>query len=685
MSGKALINIKFAADLKDFSTKMANANRKITSMGKNLKKVGAGLSVGVTTPFVAFSAIALKNWDKQEQSIAQVEAGLLSTGNAVGYTSDQLQGMASALQNNSLFGDEEILQKSTAQLLTFTSIAKEQFKGASQASLDLATRLGGDLQGATLMIGKALNSPVENLSALSRAGIQFSEDQKSTIKTLVATNQLAEAQTIILGELESQFGNSAAAAAKAGLGPFKQLQNTIGDVTEEFGAIIAEAIIPFVDKIKGVVSSFQNLSKESKKQIVLFGSIASAVGPVLVGLGFLMTTVVPGLITTFGYLRAALLVAQTGFLKLTAIIAANPFGAIAVAVAAVVSYFAFFNKETDKVISKQALLADVNNTAAKSIANEKAKLAELLFIARDEGIVKSARIKAVKELNGISPKYLGNLTLEKINTDAARKAIELYNNELLKTAKYKAAQTKLQEIAGKIIDLELSKEKESVEFAKRKAAYEDSEVVAAHLKGKFINAINIQQTESNALSEEALTNLKDQEQQLLKIIAANQTLNTVIDAAPKTPPKTSGNKEINVSALNVGKVTGFDSLGIAKSLETEGVRVNGVLDNMQERFSFFQENVGIFTDAVGASFSVLGGQIASIFETGNAVLDAFVGSIINSLASIASAFLEQLIIDRVITAAKRSADIGKASSSGIVIATNAAAAMGLLVFLHYLV
>ena len=75
-----------------------------------MQRVGRTLSVGLTAPILAFGGVALKSWDKQEKAIAQVNAGLISTGNAVGFTSEQLQKMASDLQNTSLFGDEEILQ-----------------------------------------------------------------------------------------------------------------------------------------------------------------------------------------------------------------------------------------------------------------------------------------------------------------------------------------------------------------------------------------------------------------------------------------------------------------------------------------------------------------------------------------------------------------------------------------------
>ena len=64
-------------------------------------------------------------------------------------------------------------------------------------------------------MGKALNDPVANLSALSRSGIQFSDEQKAVIKSMAETGRLAEAQTLILDELNRQYGGSAEAAAKA--------------------------------------------------------------------------------------------------------------------------------------------------------------------------------------------------------------------------------------------------------------------------------------------------------------------------------------------------------------------------------------------------------------------------------------------------------------------------------------
>ena len=281
---KKSINIRAGFDMKAFSTSSQNLTRSLQGTANKMKSIGKSMSMYVTAPLAGMAALSLKAFDEQAKALAQVEAGLKSTGNAVGYTSKQLERMAEDLQQNSLFGDEEILKGATAQLLTFTNIAGVQFERTQQAALDLATRLDGDLKSSSIMLGKALNDPVANLSALSRAGIQFSTDQKQTVKTLVETNRLAEAQTLILNELEKQYGGSAEAAARAGLGPLQQLQMAIGDLSEEFGKIIAEYLIPFADKMKVVIQRFKDTSPATKEMIVVVAALAAAIGPLMLGI-----------------------------------------------------------------------------------------------------------------------------------------------------------------------------------------------------------------------------------------------------------------------------------------------------------------------------------------------------------------------------------------------------------------
>lgn len=259
--------------------------------GSSMKRTGQTLSRNLTLPLLAFGAASIAAFDKQQKAIAQVEAGIKSTGMAAGFTSKQLQKMASELQGKTLFGDEVILKDATAQLLTFTNIAGEQFERTQLAALNLATRLDGDLKSASIQLGKALNDPIANLSALSRSGIQFSEEQKKVIKELAETNRLAEAQTLILDELDKQYGGAAEAAAQAGAGGLKQLQNQFGDLMEEIGGMLLPIVIDLGNQFKSFLEGFAKLDPEVKKMIVTAGILAGALGPLLVILGSIVTIV----------------------------------------------------------------------------------------------------------------------------------------------------------------------------------------------------------------------------------------------------------------------------------------------------------------------------------------------------------------------------------------------------------
>jgi hypothetical protein len=272
--------VRIGANTKDLNKKLGEVQRNTRRSFGNIEKLGKSMAVSVTLPVAAMAATSVQAFREQQKAIAQVNAGLKSTGAQVGFTSKQLQNMSSELQKNTLFGDEQILKDATAQLLTFTNISGEQFDRTQKAALDLATRLDGDLKGASIQLGKALNDPVANLSALSRSGIQFSEEQKAVIKSLTETGRLAEAQTLILDELDKQYGGSAEAAAEAD-GGITQLTNAFGDLQEEIGRVVLKAIKPLIKFAQDLIEGFHDLNGVTKSFIVGFGAVAAAVGPIL--------------------------------------------------------------------------------------------------------------------------------------------------------------------------------------------------------------------------------------------------------------------------------------------------------------------------------------------------------------------------------------------------------------------
>ncbi len=215
---------------------------------------------------------SFRKMDEQMQAVGQVQAGLASTNGKVGYSLEQLKKKAEVFQSKTIFGDEAILQNTTAQLLTFTNITGEAFDGTQQAVLDVTSRLKGtkasgeDLRANAILLGKALNDPVSNLGALSRNGIQFSDTQKEVIKNLAKTGKLAQAQSLILKELNNQYGGSAEKAAKTGLGGVKQFTNSLGDLQESLSSGLLPILNAVINPLKSV-ANWLNKNGETIKAV----------------------------------------------------------------------------------------------------------------------------------------------------------------------------------------------------------------------------------------------------------------------------------------------------------------------------------------------------------------------------------------------------------------------------------
>lgn len=439
--------IKIGADTKDLNKGLGDAQRRIQQTTGNIQDLGKKMSMAFTLPAAILGGTALQAYDKQANAIAQVEAGLRSTGNTAGYTSDQLQKMASELQSKTIFGDEEILKSATAQLLTFTNISGEQFARTQKAALDLATRLDGDLKGASIQLGKALNDPVANLSALSRSGIQFTDDQKGVIKSLAETGRLAEAQTVILNELEKQYGGSAEAAAKAGMGGIKQLQNSFGDLQEEFGKVISDMLPPLVEFGKKIIESFSGMSDGMKKGIVIITGVTAAIGPMLV--------ILPKLVAGFGMVKVAIMQGVVPALqRMMAFMVANPILLVATAVVALGVAMSDYVTFADAGAKAQQTYSQAMNSAGVEAAKQGAEVKKLAGIVGDETVEEEKRIAALQRLQQISPEHFGNLTKESALTSALTTSVKAYRMELMRAAQVKVLNQELESATARMMELE---------------------------------------------------------------------------------------------------------------------------------------------------------------------------------------------------------------------------------------
>jgi len=208
-------------------------------VSKGLVKLGAvvvaAFAVKAVANFFGDSLEAVKNWQVLN---AQTEAVVKSTGASANITAAQVHSLAESLEGMTATQAESI-QSGANMLLTFKNIrngvgaGNDIFNQATLALVDMAQAMHEDVPTAAIRLGKALNDPIAGMGALSRVGVQFTDEQKDLIKTLVESGDVMGAQKVILQELNDQFGGSGAAFAETYAGKIFLLGDAFGDVGEK--------------------------------------------------------------------------------------------------------------------------------------------------------------------------------------------------------------------------------------------------------------------------------------------------------------------------------------------------------------------------------------------------------------------------------------------------------------------
>lgn len=262
-----------------------------------LGEVAAGALSGITVGAV-FGAV-IRNTKQMEKEQAQLEAVLRSTGESAGFSREQLNEMASSMERTSTVSAGEINQAQT-NLLAFTGIVGEQFPRALQSAIDMAARTGTTVTSAAETIGRALDVPSKGLTALSKQGFRFTEEQKKAAEQLEATGRTAEAQGIILKALEESYGGAAAASRDTFGGALMALQNTIdGLLTGSEGSLDGAKVA--IDDLNRALSDPATAESVSK----LFDLLAQGASTVVDSLPFLIDAG-DGVVRVFGIAADAL-------------------------------------------------------------------------------------------------------------------------------------------------------------------------------------------------------------------------------------------------------------------------------------------------------------------------------------------------------------------------------------------
>lgn len=231
--------------------------------------LSAGMAVTAAAGFGLFKVFKTGFDETKDASAgqAQLTAGIKSTGNAANVSVDQLEKLATTIQGYSGQTDDSIVA-SEQLLLTFTNIKNEVgagndvFNQAVTATADLAAKMGGDASTNAIRLGKALNDPVKGLTALTKVGVSFSEEQKKQVQAFVDSGNIMGAQKIILGELTKEFGGAAKAAGESLPGSLARAQRSFEDMSQSIVQGAAPALASIAGGVVAGITGFQGFNRE---------------------------------------------------------------------------------------------------------------------------------------------------------------------------------------------------------------------------------------------------------------------------------------------------------------------------------------------------------------------------------------------------------------------------------------
>jgi hypothetical protein len=248
--GSVDVVVRFVSDTSKLSSDMDKVSGTGNKLKSGLKTVGLAVAG-------AFAVKEVSDWVGAAEEANSVSAGLAKTlqnaGDATGDWAKHAEDLSGALMKKTGI-DDEVIKGGQTILATFHDVSGAVgqqsgiFDRASAAALDMSKAGFGSVDSAATMLGKALQDPEKGLTALGKAGITFSDDQKNAIKAMLDSGDKAGAMAAIMQNVEGQVGGVAESTATAG----DKMKTAFGETQESLGNAllpILEAVLPIIQKI----------------------------------------------------------------------------------------------------------------------------------------------------------------------------------------------------------------------------------------------------------------------------------------------------------------------------------------------------------------------------------------------------------------------------------------------------
>jgi len=440
MSRYAAVNVRFGADISQFSTAMQNAARQMQRAGQQLQDVGKSMTMNLTAPILALGAASLYAFGE----IDALKRGLISFTGSAELAENEFNKLREVAKLPGIGLEEATRGSINLQAIGMSADdarkAMQAFGnaiatvGGGKENFDLAIRGFGQLTNASKPLQQDLYQIANQLPQVNKLMIEaFGTNRAEDLAAMgISGKQLAEFLVNSLSKLPPITGGIK--------NSFENMSDTIKISLSGIGEAIDKnfnisgKLNAFADWIGDLSDKFKSLDPNLQKFIIGALGIAAAIGPVFLALGALVK------------IFPAVLAGMVAF-KTAVGILAGPIGILSIGIAALTVLLVNYATATNAVEDAQTDFAKILSTSTGQIDVQKTKLDELYKKLQDTNISQKERNSLITQFNAISGANLKNISDETTfqnNLAAAYKK----TNEQMQAKKYNALEAaKLQKEA----------------------------------------------------------------------------------------------------------------------------------------------------------------------------------------------------------------------------------------------
>lgn len=466
------LNTALGADLGEDAVKNIGKLAQMFGEADRLGLEKAMIATGSTINELAQSSSAAEGY------IMEFTSRLAGVGKQAGLTQADIMGLAAVLDQNQVNVEKGATAVQNIMTLLFANTAKI----AQVAGLDVAAfteLLKTDANAALITFAEALNkagrmdaiAPMLKEMKLSGAGVtQVLTTLASTTDQVRESQQLA-AKAYAEGTSAIKEADAANSTMQAKL---EMQRKQLNDLKVEVGNQLVPVVLQAGDALKTVASIFVTLIKfvaeNSRAFLALAAAIAAYKTTMFVATNLTKAWNVVASTAKWASLQWAVAMntvtgnttrAAAAMRVLNTTVKANPFVRLLSIIlsvgGALVTLFMTSKKAAsgiEQIAKAEDILAETQRDANKSVGEQMAKVNSLTAILRNNNARLSERQKALEELKRIVPGYNAMLDNEGRLTQENTAALAKYREELMRVATQKAAQAKLEKVAGDIINQE---------------------------------------------------------------------------------------------------------------------------------------------------------------------------------------------------------------------------------------